>query len=106
MRGEPSIVSDFSVIGVGVMFIALLTVLGVRLHEVQMESSSDLKYLGSRQSVRRVQTAGIRGRILDRNGTILADNRGCATIVLNPEDFQRRSWDMTADSTYFLSPIF
>ena len=98
MRSDSSIVSDFSVIGVGVIFIALLTVLGVRLHEVQMESSSDLKYLGSRQSVRRVQTAGIRGRILDRNGTILADNRGCATIVLNPEDFQRRSWDMTAEA--------
>lgn len=98
MRNAVSIVSDFVIVATGVVMVALLVVLAVRLYEVQMESSSDLKYLGSRQSVRRVQTAGDRGRILDRNGTVLADNRRSVSIVLNPENFQRRTWAETAEA--------
>ena len=96
MRNAVCTVSDVSVWATGVMFVAGLVVLGVRLHEVQMDGAAKYAYDGSRQAVRRVQTAGPRGRILDRRGRVLADNRATVSVVLNPEFFQRRTWTETA----------
>ena len=78
-----------------VVFALGLVILGVRLYEVQIESSASFSYAGERQSERRVQTAGGRGRILDRNGAVLAGNRRTTAIVCEPAAFQRRTWEAT-----------
>ena len=80
----------------GAVFAAGLLHLGVRLYEVQVESAADYSYASVRQSVRRVRTAGARGRIFDRRGTVLADNRRTLSIVCNPAAFQQRTWEGTA----------
>ena len=95
MRDDVRLVGDLYALCTGAVFVAGLVVLGFRLAHVQLVDAA--KYLedGSRQAARRVQTAGPRGRIIARDGTILADNRASASIVLNPEAFQRRSWPDT-----------
>lgn len=95
MRDDVRLVSDLSVLATGAVFVVGLVVLGFRLAQVQLVDAA--KYLedGSRQAARRVQTAGPRGRIIARDGTVLADNRASVTIVLSPEAFQRRNWPDT-----------
>jgi penicillin-binding protein 2 len=88
-------VSDVSCWATAAVFVFGLVFLGVRLKEVQVEDSADYRYANSRQSVRRVQLAGVRGRILDRHGDVLADNRTSISIVADAACFQRRTWSDT-----------
>ena len=69
--------------------------LGFRLKDVQVDGAADYSYASVRQSVRRVQVGGTRGRILDRHGAVLADNRASLSIVCRPTQFQRRTWEGT-----------
>ena len=80
----------------GAVFAAGLLHLGARLYEIQVESAADYGYASARQSVRRVRTAGARGRIFDRRGTVLADNRRVLSIVCSPAAFQQRTWEGTS----------
>ncbi|MBQ7234188.1 MAG: penicillin-binding protein 2 [Kiritimatiellae bacterium] len=95
MKREDSIVSDLSCWAVMAVFVAGLAVLAVRLKEVQVDGAPDYNYEKARQSVRRVQTAGPRGRILDRRGRVLAENRRALSIVCNAAVFRKRTWDAT-----------
>ena len=81
---------------VGAVFAAGLLHLAVRLHEVQVEAAADYNYASARQSIRRVRIGGARGRILDRNGRVLADNRTSLSLVCHPSFFQQRTWEGTA----------
>ena len=81
-----------------VVFAAGLARLGMGLRDLQVEDAADYGYANIRQSVRRVQTAGVRGRIVDRNGEVLADNRISTCIVCRPSAFQKRTWEDTAVS--------
>ena len=94
---EPSIVSDVSIVAVGILFLLGLLVLGVRLKVVQLDGAARYNDDNARQSVRRVRTDGARGRILDRRGRVLADNRVVHSIVVCPESFQCRTWAETVD---------
>ena len=67
----------------------------VSLRSVQIAGAADYSYASSRQSVRRVQTAGLRGRILDRKGGVLAGNRTSRSIVCRPSEFRKRTWEET-----------
>ena len=88
--------SRVSVFALAAAFVVGLLHLGVRLHEIQVETAADYNYASARQSIRRVRTAGARGRILDRHGIVLADNRTAVSLVCHPAAFQRRTWDGTA----------
>jgi len=79
-----------------VVFAAGLARLGIGLREIQVNDAADYGYANIRQSVRRVQTAGVRGRIVDRNGKVLAANRLSVSIVCLPSAFQKRTWEDTA----------
>ena len=96
MSKDESIVSDFACWVVAAVFVFGLVVLAVRLKDVQVENAADYGYANVRQSVRRVQTDGDRGRIIDRNGIVLADNRRSISIVCNASCFQKRTWEATA----------
>ena len=91
MRSEASISSDLTVLAIGAIFVAGLVALGFRLARVQLVDAAKHSYDGARQSIRTVRTAGPRGRILARDGTVLADNRASVSIAVNPEGFQRSS---------------
>jgi penicillin-binding protein 2 len=71
-------------IAAGIVFLA------VSLHRVQVERFSVLALDQLRQSVRRVQVPGPRGRIFDRNGVCLADNRASYCIAYYVEELRKR----------------
>ena len=95
-KDDRPVVSGLACLIVAVFFAAGLLRLGVKLKEIQVDDSAGYSYANARQSVRRVQTAGLRGRILDRHGAVLAANRRSVSIVCNPTAFQRRTWEATA----------
>ena len=93
-RGESS-AGAFACWVVAAMFAAGFVHLVVSLRDVQVAGAADYNYASKRQSVRRVQTAGLRGRILGRGGEVLAGNRPSLSIVCLPEHFEKRSWSNT-----------
>ena len=90
-RVEPPVVSGFACLCVAVTFVAGLVRLGMELKEIQIDDAAGYSYANIRQSVRRVQTAGLRGRILGRHGEVLAANRKSVSIVCQPSSFQKRT---------------
>ena len=92
------IVSDVTVVSAGIAFAAGLVLLGVKLKSVQVDSAAAYNLEKSRQSTRLVQTAAPRGRILDRAGRVLAENRRAFSIVLFPETFQRKTLEGTVSA--------
>lgn len=66
-----------------------IQVLGARLYMSSLEQ----------QSMRRVRLPGARGRILDRNGVCLADNRPCYCVAVYVEELRRPGgWQNTVDA--------
>ncbi|MGN0833396.1 MAG: penicillin-binding protein 2 [Kiritimatiellia bacterium] len=94
---QPGFVSRASCLALAAVFAVGLLHLGVRLRELQVEEAADYGYASVRQSVRRVQVGGRRGRILDRRGRVLADNRTALSVVCLPAQFQARTWEGTVD---------
>jgi len=97
-RDEVSFGGRAACVLAAVVFAAGLVRLCMGLREIQVDDAADYGYANIRQSVRRVQTAGVRGRIVDRNGTVLAANRISISIVCLPAAFQKRTWEDTAAS--------
>lgn len=85
-------------LALGVLFVLGLLQVGIRLKKVQIDDVADYNYASARQSVRRVQVSGSRGRILDRHGSVLADNRLALSIVCHPSAFQKRTWAGTVNA--------
>ena len=96
-KGESS-VGALSCWVVAAVFAAGLVHLVVSLRAVQVTGAADYNYASARQSVRRVQTSGLRGRILGRDGEVLAGNRPSLSIVCLPSSFEKRSWSNTVDA--------
>ena len=93
--GNEAIVSDLSCWATAAVFVIGLLGLALKLREVQVEDAAGYNYANARQSVRRVQTDGPRGRILDRRGVPLAENRKSVSIVCDAVAFQQKTWDAT-----------
>ena len=96
MNDRPSIVSDFACWGVAAGFLFGLVLLAVNLYAVQVEGSAEMRFAAREQSVRRIRLAAPRGRIVDRDGVVLAGNRPCYSIVCHGEYFSRRTWTDSA----------
>ena len=78
------------------LFVAGLCLLAWRLWHVQVLDSPRYGAAQALQSIRRVQIPGLRGRILDRDGVILADNRPAYAIVIYCEELrQPGAWGNT-----------
>lgn len=72
--------------------------LGVALWRVQVASGHRYETDLAKQSIRRVRLPGIRGRIYDRSGRALAENRpGYAVVVYLEELRQPGSWERTVE---------
>ena len=89
-------VSGWRMALLALLFGAAVVFLAQALHQVQVERSSDFTRDQARQSIRRVQVPGPRGRISDRNGVCLAENRPSYCIALYAEELQKRGrWSQT-----------
>lgn len=73
-------------------------VLGVSLWRLQVARVSQFENRQQIQSLRRVRIPGIRGKIYDRNGQCLAENRPAYSIALFLEEVRRAGpWSRTVD---------
>jgi penicillin-binding protein 2 len=81
----------------GGMIFAFL-VLAASLWRLQVARVSQFENRQQIQSLRRVRLPGIRGKVYDRNGLCLADNRPVYSIALFLEDVRRAGpWSRTID---------
>lgn len=80
----------FACLGLMALFAVGFLVLASRLKSVQVDGAAEYGRDISQQSVRRILTAGPRGRILDCHGNVLAENRARLSLVCHLEKFQRR----------------
>ena len=90
-------VSRVACLVLAAVFVIGLLHLAFRIYEVQVVEAADYGYASARQSIRRMQVGGERGRILDRNGCELAGNRTSVSIACHPARFQKRTWEATVD---------
>ena len=65
-------------------------VLAFRLKTEQVDGAAEYRRQMQAQSFRRVQTIGMRGRILDRRGVVLAGNRPVMNVTISPETYRAR----------------
>jgi len=80
----------------GFMLAGMVLLLGV-LFRLQVTDRLDYERRLERQSVRRVRIPGPRGRIFDRNGFCLADNRPACNIVVYLEELRQPTRRRTLD---------
>ena len=79
--------------------VSLLWTLARRLRTIQIDESPAYASTQVRQSLRRVLLPAPRGRILDRNGIILADNRPSYCIAVYVEELRRPgAWSNTVNA--------
>lgn len=87
------------IFALGVLMVFALFALGHRLWALQIEESRAFASSQMRQSVRRVLLPATRGRIFDRDGVCLADNRPSYCIALFIEDLRRPgAWSNTVNA--------
>lgn len=102
MRAESTVnrrVTDWAFLALAGLYLLGVGVLMTALYRVQVLGAARFRYDQSRQSIRRVQVPGTRGRILDRNGIVLADCRPSLCVVCYAEEFQRRGdWSNTVNA--------
>jgi len=83
------------------LLVALLAAFGfliINLWQIQVLRASEFSSSLDRQSMRRVRLPGIRGRIFDRNGKCLADNRPQYCLAIYTEELRQRGrWARTVD---------
>lgn len=84
-------------IALGLMVAAYLVLVGA-LWRLQVGKVTQFETRIDMQSVRRVRLPGIRGKIYDRNGLCLADNRPSYCIALFPEEIRSPRLDKTVDN--------
>ncbi len=77
-------------VSLGVCMLAGLCVLAFALWNIQVAHGADFRKDLMRQSVRRVRIPAARGRIYDRHGAVLADNRPSFALAIYLEDLRAR----------------
>ena len=82
--------SRWFIVALGAVFVFGELVLGISLFRIQVLNVAESRESQAIQTIRRVRVPGMRGRILDRNGRVLAECRPSRCIQCNLEEFQRR----------------
>ena len=82
--------SNWFILALGAVYLFGFVVLGATLFRMQCEDTGEFKADLAKQNTRRIRVPGLRGRILDRDGVVLATCRPSHCIQCNIEEFQRR----------------
>lgn len=90
MRSEYSLSGLAAFVMLASCFTIGFLVLAFRLKTEQVDGAAEYRRQMQAQSFRRVQTVGVRGRILDRRGVVLAGNKPVVNIIINPETFRAK----------------
>jgi cell division protein FtsI (penicillin-binding protein 3) len=66
------------------VFAAFFVIVGMRLHQLQIEQAANLSELGERQRLRTLTIRGARGNLYDAHGVPLAVSTGTWTVYADP----------------------
>ena len=92
-------VSAVAILSMLAFFTLGTSVLATALYRVQVNDVARFRERLEHQATRRISIPGRRGRILDRDGYVLADSRPRHDIVCNLESFQRNvGWSNTVNA--------
>lgn len=81
------------------LFICIIfSLIGGRLFWLQILKGSFYKKLSDQNSIKLIANPPIRGRILDRNGVVLADNRISYSLSIQPRLVNNDQWPYLRDS--------
>ncbi len=84
---------------VALVIVVCLSAIACRLHSIQVVSTSAYRSSQQKQSVRRVLMPAVRGKIFDRDGVCLADNRPSYCIAIYVEELRRPGkWENTINA--------
>lgn len=97
MKSSYSISGFVSFVILAACFSTGFLILASRLKVEQVDLVAEHRRQMQSQSMRRLQTVGLRGRIFDRNGVVLADNRTLINIVVNPESYRAKNRGETTE---------
>lgn len=97
MKSSYSVHGLVSFAVLSVSFVIGFLILASRLKVEQVDSAAEYRRQMQSQSFRRVQTSGLRGRIVDRNGVVLAGNRTVVNIAVNPESYRAKARGETTE---------
>ncbi len=84
-RREPLVVYLFT----SITFLLIL----LRLIFLQLLNHETYKKMSDENRIRLIATQPIRGRILDKNGSILADNRFKYSLIIKPQYVEEKDWE-------------
>ncbi|HVF12907.1 MAG TPA: penicillin-binding protein 2 [Actinomycetota bacterium] len=87
MRQGPD-VTRLRIASLGVVFLSLVSALVLRLYFLQVLTHEDYKLAADQNRVRVVPTQPVRGRILDRNGEVLVQNRPSLVVSILPDELE------------------
>lgn len=90
MKSEFSLSGLVAFVLLAICFAAGFLVLVFRLKTEQIDRAAEYRRQMQSQSFRRVQTIGMRGRILDRHGVVLAGNKPVMNVTINPETYRAK----------------
>jgi len=82
---------------VGVVAMALFASLFARLYDLQIVGSPEFQVQAEANRVRTVMVEGPRGRIVDRNGKVIVDNRVVVVVAVDRNEFTNLEEDEQAD---------
>jgi len=98
-RGTTQTFDGWRIPLLGIVFAGGIGILGWRLHDVQVTRASAFAGHQNRQSIRRVLLPSPRGKIYDRRGVCLADNRPNPCLAVFIEELRRPGgWENTIDA--------
>ena len=97
-RGHPL---DDEVLRLRLVLVGMLlmfSILGISFWRIQVAHGKKYETSQFKQSIRRVRMPGMRGRLYDRNGQVLADNRPSYGVALYLEELRQPGpWSRTID---------
>ena len=82
-------VSTWSIAVLAILFAAGFAELAVSLYNVQVVNVAEFKRDLTHQATRRVRKPGIRGKILDSKGGVIAESRARRDIVCDLAEFRK-----------------
>ncbi len=92
---------DDEILRLRLLLVAMMLFLGIlaaALWRIQVAHGKQYENSQAKQSVRRVRLPGMRGRLYDRNGQVLADNRPSYGVAIYLEELRQPGpWSRTID---------
>ena len=82
-------VSSWSIAALGALFAAGIAELAFSLYDVQVVNVAEFKRNLAHQATRRVRKPGVRGKILDSKGGVIAESRARRDIVCDLAEFRK-----------------